>query len=146
MLWISVIVKDANVTSAAFATLQCHLTPFEVSCRTSKKPRRRRLPYCRSAIIAGDFNSLPSDALLEIGLRAEFLGPTSESHSLDWVSSSESLYRHGFTIDSVVCTKHRTVVVVTSDFILHIGCHTRTNDRINYVSGLRIPQDHFTGR
>ena len=61
-------------------------------------------------ILAGDFNQLPSEDILGLGLHVEFAGPTHLGHPLDRIYASGPMYGQCSAIKSSIKTKHSAVL------------------------------------
>ena len=70
-------------------------------------------PQDSTILLAGDFNRLPSQLLLQMGLHAIFEGPSHEGHPLDRVYCSERLDCQCSATKSSVKTRHSAVLMTT---------------------------------
>src|SRR5688572_17595471 len=92
------------------------------------------MPSSPTILLAGDFNRLPTELILQMGLRVAFEGPTHEGHALDRVYASDRIDNICSTVKSTVKTKHSAVFVAPRPM-----CTVPVADRIVHEVRLRTP-------
>jgi hypothetical protein len=92
-------------------------------------------------MLLGDFNQIPSLAILKLGLIPEFEGPTHAGHPLDRIYASEKLFYSCVAITSTVSTKHAAVLShsVADSAKRPVGSADCSMDRADrYVTSFRL--------
>ena len=99
-------------------------------------------------ILAGDFNQLSHDSILEIGLQEAFFSPTHKGHNLDRIYTSIPIYNTVKAIKSTVITEHRAVLA-SADTVQLIDfnkstekCITRPHGPANHAALLAYLQTY----